>query len=449
MKTLIILTEEVPNIDEIICMLSVANFPVQNDMILQADITDNTFHGKWIIQTEQYIINIHLFKGKTSSVDYLLFDKPFEEIKYGDASQALVALESTKTNDSNSGSRNTSVYQRITKFTTFMRMYPNSNTKFVMFWTNTNWKTTITQTAMFGFKMMITLGIQLYYSFDDQQNINLQTKYNITKFDTTDELLSYKNSMKHKEGNTTIRIVQTLAGFHITIKLDKGDGNHAGKISHDPNVGFLSALLNSIQILETNTSSSPLKFYIEKHGVKQNYFDKKPSSKLWHSIHGIDIEFENCEIKERPQLPTKYFTIEKEMTEKLATIICDLTSYMRTIFSNHGGCALTDIKGPENELHKVGQKMHRPDIVFENKETQEILIVEGKIEKDIHKGVLQLEDTYINDFIVLLKKIYPSHKICKGLCITIKNIDDMASYKDLMYPVKFAIDTNGKFIDLR
>ena len=90
--------------------------------------------------------------------------------------------------------------------------------------------------------------------------------------------------------------------------------------------------------------------------------------------------------------------------------------------------------------------MTRPDIVFTNKEKKEILIVEGKIENEIVKGVKQLSNEHLKDFINKIKGIYKDYKIT---CITISDINKIDKYFDLKHPIKFAIDKKGYFIDLR
>ena len=118
-QTFTVLTEEYPNIDEIKLMLRMIDVympdSISNDSIIP-NITSNTegkkkFKGVWTIKLDDLIITIKLFKGKTSSVDYMLF-KEDVDLTTGNAEKALVILESTKTSDN--ASRNTAVYQRIT-----------------------------------------------------------------------------------------------------------------------------------------------------------------------------------------------------------------------------------------------------------------------------------------------------------------------------------------------
>lgn len=446
-QTYKILTEELPNIDEIRLMLILVGVKIDdsitNNSIIPDIVTDNEgnrlFKGVWHLKTDNLDITIYLFKGKTSSVDYMLFNEDVN-LMTGDASNALVILESTKTTDN--ASRNTAVNQRITKFTTFDTMYPNFKGIKVMFWCNSIWKDKLTKTAMFGMKLMTTLNINMYSQCNGNL-INIREKYNIAHFECCDDIIESKNAISEKKGNTSIRLNRVDNDIDISLKLDKGNGNFSGVISHDPNVGFLSAIINAFEKVTEQPNHN--KYIIKNHNIKQKYFDKCPNSKLWYSIGNKNIVFEDCNIISKPELPSKYFTLESEMTEKLATILYDYVSPNKTIFSNHGGCALTYIEGHDGSPCTVGQKMPRPDIVFRNDELKEIEIIEGKLEKELSKGIKQLSDTHLEGFIGILKKIYPDYTIKKGLCITINNINNINKYKNIEFPVLFALDNEGRF----
>lgn len=449
-QTFTVLTEEKPNIDEIRLMLYMIDVNISDsisNISIIPDITTNTegkkmFKGVWNLVISDYIfIKIKLFKGKTSCVDYMLFSGDVD-LTTGNANKALVILESTKTSDNDS--RNTAVYQRITKFTTFETMYPGFKGIKVMFWCNSVWKKKITPTAILGMTLMATLNIHLY-SLNGGNLVNIKEKYKIKAYECCDSIITSKNSIKEKRNNSNIRLLRRDDIIYISIKLDKGSGKSSGVISHDPNVGFLAAIINAFEkVKKTNCFT----YIVQNHNIKQPYFDKCPRSKLWYSIHNVNIVFEGCVIKKKPVLPSKYFTLESDMTEKIATILYDYVSPNETIFSNHGGCALTCIKGHNDAILCVGQKNARPDIVFRNDERKEIEIIEGKLEKELGKGIKQLSNTHLEKFIEQLNKLYPDYTIKKGLCITIDSVDYIDKYENLEFPVKFAIDNEGFFIHL-
>ena len=449
MQEYTVLTEEKPSIHEIKLMFSQIGQDIgdKTNADIEPVFVDDKFKGSWSISGLDIKIYIMLFKGKTAAVDYLLFKGPPHEHIDGNAGNALCILESTKT--SNKESRNTAVNQRITKFTTYFSMYPKSKAIPTMFWLNSSWDLSRAQTAtaIFGFRLMSTLGIRLIIN-KGSGFIDIVKKLNLRPFKTGDEIVKAKNDVKQKKGNISVRINHTnileKSVYEISIKLDKGRGEHAGKVSHDPNVGLLCGLLKAIHKLENDAW-----FGIKNHNINQKYFDKKPTSKLWYSIHGLNVVFEDIKIKNLPNLPPKYFKLETKMTEKLATLLCDMISKNDTIFSNHGGCALTNVKCADGKVVSVGRKMARPDIMFANLVEKSILVIEGKVEKDLYKGCKQLSKEHLKDFIQMTKSAWPDFQIKKGLCITIDNIANINKYDSLEYPILFAVDNNGNYLDRR
>ena len=140
----IVLVEEPPEIEPIKLMFKKIGKKIPDSITNKDIIPDITidekgkkFKRKWFLKFDNLYITIFLFNGKTSSVDYMLFKGDYD-LTTGNAGEALVILESTKTADNSS--RNTAVYQRITKFTTFNSMYPESNAIKVMFYCNSKWK---------------------------------------------------------------------------------------------------------------------------------------------------------------------------------------------------------------------------------------------------------------------------------------------------------------------
>ena len=322
-------------------------------------------------------------------------------------------------------------------------MYPNSNAIKVMFWCDSEWKDTLTPTAAFGFRMMDTMNIQLFSTYNGKMT-NMKERYSIKPFENTDEIIKFKNTMKEKKGNISVRIHRNDNGIYkITGKLDKGEGTDKGRLSHDPNKGMLASIMICIERFEPGSE-----FLLTSHGLHQDKLDRTRDNKFFITLIGINFKFDGLKFSNNNTPPDRYFTIENKMTEKLATILCDMTTEYKTIFSNHGGCALTCIKGIGcNE--NVERQMPRPDIVFADSDKKEILIIEGKLEKELSKGIKQLSDAHLEGFIAKLKRLYPDYTIIKGLCITISDIGIINKYSTLEFPIKFALDNNGYFIDLR
>jgi len=438
-----ILTEEVPSQDEITFMVTnVLNLPA--DIHIHPLCVNNNFKGEWLInlEKEKVEVSVKLFKGKTSSPDYLLFEGDVNNETNPET--AICILESTKTNDSSS--RNTSVNQRISKFVVFQQMYPKNQSRKIMFY-NRTWKKAsdaLTATGKFGMMLMRSLNIE---AFHGENNVfeNLYELYKIDKFESIDSMIAAKNEIKEKKGNVSVKIEVNDGNYQISCRLDKGKpgGNSYGKMSHDPNVGLLCGLVNFIHMYSADNNC---KIIVENHNISQEYFNKLRENKFWYAIHGIDVSFAGVADVKRPELPSSYFTIESECTEKIATILFSqvIDKQYSCIFSNHSGCALTNIKTKGADI-VVERTMKRPDILFYNESENTLLIVEGKIEKDIKKGVAQLQDSNLDRFMQLIQTAYPGSTIKKGLCITINKLEKLEKYKNLEFPVVFAIDSTGSF----
>jgi hypothetical protein len=439
-KLYTILTEEAPTIEEI-------NFIIKH--ILHIEPPENTispilnhtsFNGEWEMKINACVtIIIKLFKGESSCVDYLVYEGYVDDNT--NAGTAICILESTKTTDKSS--RNTSVNQRITKFMVFDKLYPTSKAIKVMFY-NEEWiGQKLTDTGVFGLALMKSLNINAYHVTNNMYE-NLYDKYKVDVFQTITELINAKNKINEKLGNVSIKINNHVDNYYISCKLDKGVSANSGKISHDPNVGLLCGLINFI-----HSKNKQAKITIQNHNISQEYFDKSPKSKFWYAIHGIPINFEHIQNIRFPSLPTKYFTLEKRCTEKLATILFSqvISKNYKCVFSNHSGCALSNIKTYDKDI-TVERTMPRPDILFHNNEKKELFIIEGKIEKDIKLGITQLNDAHLERFIVLIKTAYPECIIKKGLCVTIDSIENIQKYQSLEYPVVFALDSNGIYYSM-
>ena len=436
-----ILTEEAPAIEEINFIMTdiLLVDPPPPKINISPKLNNKSFNGEWEIKINAHTtIIIKLFKGESSCVDYLVFEGYVDDNT--NAGDALCILESTKTTDKSS--RNTAVNQRITKFTVYDRSFPKSKARKIMFY-NEEWNgNKLTDTGAFGFKLMKSLNIEAYHVKNNKAE-NLYEKYAVTAFQTIPELITAKNKIKEKLGNVSIKInnINNDNEYCISCKLDKGTSKNSGKISHDPNVGLVCGLANFI-----HSKNKEATITIQRHNISQEYFDKSPKSKFWYAVNNIPINFENIQNITFPSLPAKYFTLEKRCTEKLATILCSqvISKDYKCIFSNHSGCALSNIKTHDKDI-TVERTMPRPDILFHNNEKNELFIIEGKIEKDIKLGIIQLKDDHLERFILLLKTAYPECVIKKGLCVTIDSIENIQKYQSLEYPVVFALDSNGKY----
>ena len=443
-KTFTILTEEVPGKQEIdfilwnVLQIEPSEYEILPVYLGEVETSEENFKkftNEWIVSLPDIIVIVKLFKGKTSCVDYLLFDGVVDNDTC--AGNAIAILESTKTTDTSS--RNTAVFQRITKFMVYKKMFPDSLARCIMFYTD-EWKNkSLTKTALFGLRLMMSLGIELFHG----TTINLSNTYSITPFIDIAEMIETKNSIMEKRGNVSVRITSFDGIYTINCKLDKGTTSCVGKISHDPNVGLLSGIVNFIYNMD---NVSIIK--VTNHNLSQRYFDKMPESKFWYAIDNIPVLFDEVNIIERPILPSLYFVLETMITEKVSTILFSqvINKSYNCIFSNHSGCALTNVKTKDGRYEHIERTMKRPDILFYNETDNELIIVEGKLEKELKNGLKQLQDIHLERFTTMIQSLYPGATIKKGLCITINSIHELGKYADLEYPILFAIDNDGKFM---
>ena len=100
-------------------------------------------------------IYLKIVSGKSSFVDYLVF---FADKEPSLDDTPLYAIEETKTDDSES--RNTGALQRISKFVYVDYFYPNA-TKIMFYNLAISQKKKLSDTAIFGAKILRTLGVEI------------------------------------------------------------------------------------------------------------------------------------------------------------------------------------------------------------------------------------------------------------------------------------------------
>ena len=203
-------------------------------------------------------IYIKTVSGSSSFVDYLLIEQE-EEPKDGEMTNLIMAFEETKTSDEES--RNTGVYQRGTKFA-FLRGYSKSVKMYMLYndELNTSEIKKPSNTNLFGTNMLLTLGVDIM----GKNNLSW-----FKKFDTLDELIEAKNSMKRPpKGNVPILINRYDDRIEVSGRLSKPANR--GNIGHDPNIGALSLISTCIRKMGWDK-----RIVIIRHGVSQEYVDRK------------------------------------------------------------------------------------------------------------------------------------------------------------------------------
>lgn len=100
-------------------------------------------------------IYLEIISGQSGFVDYLVF---FQKHRPTAQDIPCYIIEETKTDDSES--RNTGVYQRISKFVYANYFYPDSK-KIMLYNLKVTQKTNPTQTSIFGTRILRTLGVEI------------------------------------------------------------------------------------------------------------------------------------------------------------------------------------------------------------------------------------------------------------------------------------------------
>ena len=151
---------------------------------------------------------IKTVSGTSSFADFLIF---YQENIPAPTDTPLYAIEETKTDDKES--RNTGVYQRITKFIFLNFYYPNTK-KIMLYALQIEQKEEPTETYIFGTKLLLTLGIEILGKKLDPQLF--------TPFTSVQEVINLKAQMRRPPaGNTPILITQKQNTIEISGRLFK------------------------------------------------------------------------------------------------------------------------------------------------------------------------------------------------------------------------------------
>ena len=335
-------------------------------------------------------VSLGIFKGTTSSVDYI--------VRVDDEPEPRMLIEATKTTDKDS--RNTSAYQRLIKFIIARQYFPNA--KLVMFYESALPKTN-TKTMQFGIRLLKTLGVDII-GHDGTYVFPTYEPY--TKIE---DIMHDKNNMKALSNNVGIRITKTDDNaYTITAKLEK-----SGAFGHDPNKGLVSTLCYCINKLSPNCTIT-----ISGHGLKQSMLKDCKGNKFLFAIRGINVILQGINLPENVSGPTHYWHKQAVSSEKHASISCHFTylsNGWQCIFHNHAGSARSYLELDGGQQTQVPKAFKIPDIVF--KKDNDLLLVEAKNLKTLLKGDSQLET--IEQFEAWLLEKYPACIIKKGLCVAL------------------------------
>jgi len=378
-----ILTEECPQL----CVIKYILTHIIGKNVGDVNVTYS--RGIFGIYTEtEHEIKLSLFKGTTSSVDYIVY--------VDDADVPVLLIESTKTTDRES--RNTSAYQRLIKFIIAKQYYPNS--KYVMFYEKPFTKK-ITKTMNFGMRLLKTMNVEIIGA---EGQILFES---VSRYENVDELILDKNGMSKKQNNVSVTISKNENDYIISAKLEK-----SGTFGHDPNKGLVSALCYCINKLHDSCN-----IVITKHGLKQSMLSS--NNKFMYSIQNLQVSFQglnNCVVSQKPP---NYWKIQPIDSEKIASISCHyafVEDGWKCVFHNHVGSARSYLETHSGDFISVPKLYKIPDIVFIK--DNEVLLVEAKNSKTLQKGDEQLFN--IELFENLIRKTYKTCSVIKkGLTVAL------------------------------
>lgn len=353
-------------------------------------------------------IFIKTVSGSSSFFDFLVFKQETAPID-GQTNNLLMAIEETKTNDTES--RNTAVYQRSSKFV-FIEPYTTSVKMYMLYNDELEERKDKkpSDTSIFGTNMLLTLGIPI---------IGKDISKWFKPFNSIEEMIRFKAGMrKPPEGNVPIEITEFENRIEISGRLDKPAGE--GNIGHDPSMGALSIISKCIRHLGWKKD-----IVITKHGVSQEYINKTHGrNKFLYICAILGLKLEGITMPSTVSLPELYWHYELS-SEKMASILLHVVGEyhgLRGIYQNHAGCERGYYKPPNGALialpkkDKYGENLYLPDLVLHDPKTSIIILVEGKKLSTLQKGIEEIENygSIENEYI---KQHYPECSIYR--CVSI------------------------------
>jgi hypothetical protein len=371
-------------------------------------------------------ILIKIVSGGSSFVDFLIY---FLNHQPTPRDIPIYAIEETKTSDSES--RNTGVFQRCSKFVYITLHYPNCK-KIMLYNIRVNDNGKPTKTNIFGTRMLITLGVEI-------MGKNLDPKL-FHKFESIDEFIKFKNDMRAPPaGNVPINLKKFNDKITVSGRLYKSGG-----LSHDPNIGALSIISETLRFLGWKKD-----IVITLHGLSQSNLGR--TNKFIRIANELDIKLDGL-VLPKTILPDDYWhydiNSEKNGTIFLHLILMEVEN-ISIIYENHAGCERGYFFDKDNtpivihkyiENNKSNGIIHIPDLIICNHKTNEIYNYEGKTYANRINGVNEIEnfDAIETEY---LKRYYPNYKIIRGVVLYGSDSEVLDNDK-----IIFLLNKDGKII---
>ena len=413
-KNIWILTEERPKVEIIIDIIKIHDKHAVFDGIeIIPKIINSKFDFFFEVKNVQSDIMNKIFlkivSGYSSFVDYLFFvsnEAPKESNQFNGL---IYAIEETKTDSSES--RNTSAGQRATKFSflNFLKEFNQVNFETIMLYNKSEKQNKVDPPSVVFMKRCLkTIGVK--FLGDNSKNLE--------HFNSIDQLIEFKNTMRQPPGNNTpIRMVKEPDFVSITGILSKPAD--IGNISNDPNIGQIIGISNTLRFLGWNK-----KIIVKEHRVKQFKIDKMRGNKFLFASQMFDIELEGIN-KPDYEIPLHYWKYENR-TEKVATILLHMlierNKKFHLIYENHAGSERGYFYNKSNEIFTIPKKYNNsninlPDFIFADLKTKMIFMCEGEMKGNENKGLDQINGFHLFEKLYL-KKYYPEFEVKKFLIIS-------------------------------
>ena len=383
--------------------------------------------------TCSYVDKVYLktVSGSSSFTDYLIF---YQEEEPTLTDTPLYAIEETKTDDKES--RNTGVFQRCSKFVFIKNYYPSTK-KIMLYSIQVGQKEKPTDTYIFGTRLLLTIGVDILGKVLDPKIFK--------PFTSIEEIIEFRQNMRSAPaGNVPITITKRDVKIYISGRLFKSGG-----LSHDPNIGSLSIISDTLRFLGWTGE-----IIITQHGLSQCHVGVK--NKFIQIANSIGIKLDGLVVP-KCKLPDDYWHYDRK-GEKLGTIFIHLVVENFTsgysIFENHAGCEkgyfitsdgnhIPLAKYTDKELYKAGDKtkiVNIPDLVLLDINEKESITIEGKKYENKQKGIDELKgyDPFENLYI---KKYYPKFKIVRTVVLYGSNNESIGEVE-----VGFLLNNKGKLI---
>ena len=383
-----ILTEEKPKLSTVARILElVAHLEygsLDEQQLLISPILDASMSFTFVYQVEgcqDFIaesVYLTIVSGYSSFVDYLVYRS---EGPPDPQEEPLFAIEETKTDDSES--RNTSVYQRATKFV-YLPFFYRECSMVMLYNFQVQEKLQSTDTNVFGSRCLRTLNVDIVGKNSSP----------VDSFENLQEFVEVKNRMKRPPtGNTPLTITMSEFELAISAKLEK-----SGRFENDPNIGASSLFAAVSRKLGWRG-----RITITNHGLTQQMVGKNK----WVKLAGpLGMQLEGLTIPDAA-LPSRYWRYEGS-GEKVGTIflhtVLDLRGRSQVIYDNHAGCergyfwtqegkplALPkQIKAVDASGRK--RKFPLPDLVFVDPDRRVVVSLEGEKSENYAAGESQIQD---------------------------------------------------------